>query len=697
MTDAAVLMMGMSAILLQIAALRELLTVFSGNELDIGITLAVWLLSVGSGGFLGGRMRTGNAFPLSFLAVALLAPVTFLGIGWIRPLLSLSLGESVSLFTTIITTLITIAPLGIVLGMQFPLAVSSTRREAVRVYSLDASGAFIGGVLITLILAGRISALQTAAAVSALNILTAAFLMRSVRIAALTALPLLLVPAIERIGALSAPQGVELIERKESRYGAIEVLRMRNEYSVYASGRLQFAYPDLPSEEHRAHVPMTLHPCPRRVLVLGGSPAVIRELLKHRPERIDFLEIDPELISVSLGILSAGDRSAAGDPSVRILSRDGRAFIKASPASEYDLVLLNIPEPATASINRFYTIEFFHEAKRALRDGGVLVLSLPPSFGYMSSELRLANGSVYRSLREVFGTVAVTAEEYGILAASDTPIETAPAVLKKRFSDRAVRTTLFRPEILTDMFNLLAVERVRTRLDRVDTINTDKRPSAYLYNLMVWADMQGGGMLRLLPRIGGWAGVLVIIPAAAMAFFSRSSRRAIPLTVLLAGSSSMAFSIVLLLAYQSMFGYVYVSVGFLTALFMAGIAVGGYTLRNAGHPLPRLAVLQAGAAAIFIIAPFTFGHEVSYYVVSALAGGTTGAEFAAAFQVREADGRARSAGSLYAADLVGSCCGALLASIVLVPLLGIHGAIAVLVVWKVISLTLLLVMRHENA
>jgi hypothetical protein len=94
--------------------------------------------------------------------------------------------------------------------------------------------------------------------------------------------------------------------------------------------------------------------------------------------------------------------------------------------------------------------------------------------------------------------------------------------------------------------------------------------------------------------------MIAILPAAAAAFFSRSSRRAVPLTVFLAGSSSMAFSIVVLLAYQSMFGYLYVSLGFLTALFMAGIAVGGYVLRNAGPSLPRLTALQAGAAAIFL-------------------------------------------------------------------------------------------------
>lgn len=88
-----VTMVGLSSILLQIICLRQLLAVFSGNELIIGITLSVWLTAVGIGSYTGWRIRQRNAFALSFLAVALLSQPTLLLINSIRNILSLNPGR----------------------------------------------------------------------------------------------------------------------------------------------------------------------------------------------------------------------------------------------------------------------------------------------------------------------------------------------------------------------------------------------------------------------------------------------------------------------------------------------------------------------------------------------------------------------------------------------------------------------------
>ena len=51
----ALLLMGFSGIVAQVLLLRELLIVFSGNELTIGIILASWLILEAAGAFLLGR------------------------------------------------------------------------------------------------------------------------------------------------------------------------------------------------------------------------------------------------------------------------------------------------------------------------------------------------------------------------------------------------------------------------------------------------------------------------------------------------------------------------------------------------------------------------------------------------------------------------------------------------------------------
>jgi hypothetical protein len=51
------IVMGITSMLLQITVLRLLLSTFSGNELDIGITLSFWLIYVGLGSFTGKKLK----------------------------------------------------------------------------------------------------------------------------------------------------------------------------------------------------------------------------------------------------------------------------------------------------------------------------------------------------------------------------------------------------------------------------------------------------------------------------------------------------------------------------------------------------------------------------------------------------------------------------------------------------------------
>ena len=40
-------------------------------------------------------------------------------------------------------------------------------------------------------------------------------------------------------------------------------------------------------------------------------------------------------------------------------------------------MVVDLPEPATGQLNRFYTQEFFQEVRRLLKEGGILSLGLP--------------------------------------------------------------------------------------------------------------------------------------------------------------------------------------------------------------------------------------------------------------------------------------------------------------------------------
>lgn len=158
----------------------------------------------------------------------------------------------------------------------------------------------------------------------------------------------------------------------------------------------------------------------------------------------------------------------------------------------------------------------------------------------------------------------------------------------------------------------------------------------------------------------------------------------------------MAFLMIVVLAYQTSFGYVYERIGLLTAFFMAGIASGSYTLRDARRPLLLLRFLECMTITLLIASPLFFGKEPFFYLLSFSSGFLGGAEFSAANRFLKEQDPAGAAGRLYAFDLGGSFLGTLLTAIFFVPLLGIPKTILFVVCIKAASLLLLMSIGDEK-
>lgn len=692
-----IITMGLSSILLQVASLRQLITVFSGNELDIGITLSVWLTAVGIGSYAGHRLNFKNAFPISFFIIAFLSQPSILFMNLIRPLFSMEVGETIPLATTVISTLISLVPLCLAIGMQFPLAVSYSGGKTSGVYSLEALGAFFGGGLFTWLLSGRVDVFTLALGVSILNIVIALALLGEKSLGVLLLIPIIFYFGTDKINSKYSWKGAELVEKIESRYGEITILKFKEQLNVFSSGKFRFSYPDPQTEELKVHLPMSIHPSPHRILVIGGSPAVLREFLKYPIDTIDFVEIDPEMIKVSLGLLGTQDRKILNDKRIRIITEDARRFVQSVHPSGYDLIILNLPEPSTANVNRFYTIDFFRETKEALKADGILSLTLPTSSGYISRRMQTANGSIYNSLKRVFNYVEVSSEEYGYLFASRGPFDIDTQTIDERFSLRGINTGFFQSYILNDAFSPLKVSMVIRRLEKVETVNSDLRPIAYLYNLMVWSEVHGGRALNYLLELKGWQAVVSIMAVFLIAaFILWSKRQAVYFSMFTTGYSTMSFSMIIILTYQASYGYIYEMIGLLTAVFMAGMAFGAYIIKDIRRPLTRLRFFEVVTVLLFISFPLFFRHEYFFYALSFFCGTIGGVQFATANLCAKEHETIRAAGKLYAVDLAGSFSGALLTTILLIPLLGVYNTILSLVSIKILSFIMLCSVRDEK-
>jgi spermidine synthase len=681
------ILMGLTSMLLQITSLRLLLATFSGNELDIGITLSFWLIYVGLGSYAGRKIKFKNAFIISFIIIALLSLPTFLAIKAIRPALSLEPGEAVSLTGTILSTAVAIFPLCFAIGLQFPLAVSFLRSQnaAGKVYGLEAFGAFLGGLIFTFVISSRIGAMEVCLLVSFVQCITALYLSEKKIMAFFFIIPLIFYLSFHRTATALPWKGMKISQTAESRYGEIVAIKVGSQSSLYANGHLAYTYPEPQNEEMKAHIPMTLHQVPRNILVVGGSPGILKEFLKYRVDQIDFVELDPEIVKVSFRILkSKEDAEAVRNQHVQVIIQDARKYIKGLKKPVYDLIILNLPPPSTASINRFYTEEFFTEAKSVLRKEGILTVSIPSSSGYIGKRMQIAAGSVYNSLRSVFRYVEPTAQEYGIIFSSDSRIDTNTEMLEERFSSRAISTGYFHPFLLRDVFSPFGVGYVRQRLSEINSMNTDLRPTAYLHNVMLWAEINGGKTLEHLLKVKIWH-VFASIPMlfAILSFFLfRHRNRIISFSVFSTGFSGMTFMIAIILAYQSIYGYIYETIGILSAAFMIGLWAGTSAAMELKRPLKTLLVLEIMTVLLAVVSLALFNTEVIFYFLAALAGVVAGAQFSAAnlSQSGSPDG-----GRLYATDLIGSFTGALIPSLIVIPLFGIPSALILIALIKTFS------------
>lgn len=120
------------------------------------------------------------------------------------------------------------------------------------------------------------------------------------------------------------------------------------------------------------HVPMAVHPCVKRVLLIGaGDGGVVRELVQYPEiEHIDMVEIDEQVVKVCREFLP---KTTCGldDPRVHIHYEDGLKYVR-SKENEYDLIIVDSTDPFGPGEGLF-TREFYGNCYKALNTEGILI------------------------------------------------------------------------------------------------------------------------------------------------------------------------------------------------------------------------------------------------------------------------------------------------------------------------------------
>ncbi|MBI2919960.1 MAG: hypothetical protein HYY18_02620 [Planctomycetes bacterium] len=650
---------GVAAQASQILLVRELAAVSQGTELAAALVLGVWMAGAAAGSLAG---RRGPPVVYAALLAAFVVPslaVVRLGRAGAAP------GEVLTLAHLLAVALVACLPVAALSGALFSSAARRSRDPG-RSYAIEAAGAGAAGLLLSLAHQPHVHELALAGGAAALPLLLLVPRRAAVALAPALAILVALAPRADAAARAawwrSFGPGFAVLETRESPYGSLAAVEYRGQVSLYQSGHLLFSLPDRGEAAPPIHLALLRHPSPRRVLLAGGGVAgALRAVLRHPVERVDYVETDPDVVSLAAPHAGA---SGLADPRVAFHAADARAFLRAATAASWDAILVVAPGPATLESNRWWTAGFYAEVRRALKPDGVFLAGSVPSYGEVADGPVFArNRLLFLTVRSAFPGAAATAGPATWFFAGGDPESPSRAIPDSDIHSLAEPFALekINAELSTGApFDPLA--DAPPAAASPGPLNTDSRPLAPLRTAALQAGFARDPAARLVARLESLPRAAALLPLALLAAAAALRRRPGP-PVFAAGLSGSGSVLLVLAAWESAFGAVYTGVAAVLGLFMLGAAAGAL----AGRRLPLAAAVAASAAsAALAAATFAVPFMPFHAAAAALAGAATGACFPAALRIAGPT----ATGRLYAIDLAGGMLGALVIAPLGLPLFG---------------------------
>jgi len=771
---------GCYATIAQVVLIREFLNIFYGNELCLGIVFGAWFLGIAIGAFVGAKIEhtfkhAFTVFMITLMVLCFVLPIQIVFVRGIRGLLSVGVGEYISILPLLLTSIGLVLPFSFIIGFIFPFSskviLGTTRNAAVDigvVYIIESMGNLFGGLVFSFFLVSRFHPFKIITLLNVGMFVLLTFLLfnlhrkgqvyssgeenkKTKRVLGYISLGMALVmiviwfsPIPDSAEALSAKMRwntlnphIELVASADSKYQHIDIGRQAEQYNIYLNGQYASAFPNEYEYAQIAHLVMTQHPSPKHVLLIGsGLGGLVSEMLLHPVAFLDYLELDQRLLQISDKYLSPSDRQALSDSRVTIIHQDGRYYVKNTPKRQYyDVILVNTPDPSTAFLNRFYTLEFFKEAQKILKSDGVLIVSASSAVTYIGKEVGSYTGSLYRTLHEAFQGVLVTPGQANFYFACNKDDITTLNIetLMERYRKSQVKSDYFSEYLFYTLLQPEQVKFIESQLgQRKDLlVNTDARPVTYFLNLVLWDSLTGGRLhalfhvlkdmklqLFLIPIVIALAGRIIYVvlrqfkpninhPESVEEFnpyYTKQLKTNCLIALATTGFTGIALEIVLLYAFQNIYGYIYERMGVIVAVFMVGLAFGGYItnriIQKSNLKWVNLLMVFEGAIGFYaLVLPFII-YVLSFYSIAAevgltcfigIAGVLTGLEFPLVNKLFMQSNKdmAVSAGVTDGADHIGAFLGAILTGVIFLPLLGVFGTCLILATLNMLSLALI--------
>lgn len=692
--------LGFISIGAQIFLLREFFIVFNGNELVFGIVFSLWLMFTGAGAYLARFIKDpGRNIVFAVFLLVLngsLPSILIIGLDWLKVQM-IPTGSMAGLWMVIVMATAVQLPFCLLNGFLFSfLSTISPGNALAGAYSWESAGSMASGALVNLVFLWIFDSylsllLLSAAYFIALLFFTYRMIRRNhfylVTVCSLSLLGTLFYFDLPAFSERNLFNGQQVISNMGTPYGQVVVTKNQNQMNFYENGLLLFSSGNEISNEENVHPAMVQREMPRHVLLIsGGYSGTLDEIMKYKPERVDYVEMNPSLIRIA-----SKYTGQLRYPSVRVHEMDARKFIR-STTQMYDVILVNLPAPSTLQLNRYYTLDFLVEIDRILKPGGVLSYSLPTGSDYVGKEASQLNAVLYHTLNQIFDDVLVVPLERNYFMASGSPLNIdIPALIQERgiptvyvnqyyldagqLRERSSYVTARIVNTLAESNHPIPPRsgRVLASPDHTSKrfINRDFYPVAIFYQNLWWL-----GYFSVNPLVILGIGSLILLLALA-------TLNARSISLFTGGFTLASSEIILVFGLQVIYGFVFQVIGLIIMVFMGGLALGaGVKIKILQtRPSASLFFLQVGLANCSIVLPILLlwlgAREINAIIVQGIlfafaffAAFVVGQEYRLVAALVKTSPWATVSRN-YSADLFGSGIGAFFVTMILFPYLGI--------------------------
>lgn len=407
---------------LEIAGSRVLAPHFGNSIFVWGSLIAIFLMAISIGNYLGGRLADQFPSHLFLNSICIAVALWIFGLAIFGSALCTSLSEAGmgEQSGPLVASLILFLAPSIGMGMVSPFAVRLATSSIATVgqvsgalYALSNTGSILGTMLTTFVL---IPFIGLAAILKGLGVvLLVIAILTSPGIWSRKYVPQLLALLVVTGLLLWLPEsqqkvfrpGEELVVSVTTPYHNIavvdntidEVREMRFDQYTESAVSTRPPHVALANYTDYFHLAFLLKPQLARTLFIGAGGAVgPRAFHMHDPRmEIDVIDIDPKVLELTRTHFYLPD-----DPKIRTVAYDGRIFVR--NAQQYDSIILDAFTIGGRIPFHLVTQEFFTLCRDRLSEEGVFVMNINSALeGPDAGIFR----STYRTLKEVFPQVYV--------------------------------------------------------------------------------------------------------------------------------------------------------------------------------------------------------------------------------------------------------------------------------------------------